>query len=167
MRGERTHLVHMRHVLVQVIEAACHGEDRDSNEKDPGQAAHPGAIVQAIRGQEDCPHWQTALIQLQQPLIVLQGTIRCSLCMWAGRLPTLADRSHTTSAASHCSAGAKCCSLCMWAAAEHKGACCCCASPTRAADCVSTGIHLAHLHGTFVDHVAHMFSRGAHMQHVA
>ena len=150
MRGERTHLVHMRHVLVQVIEAACHGEDRDSNEKDPGQAAHPGAIVQAIRGQEDCPHWQTALIQLQQPLIVLQGTIRCSLCMWAGRLPTLADRSHTTSAA-----------------AEHKGACCCCASPTRAADCVSTGIHLAHLHGTFVDHVAHMFSRGAHMQHVA
>ncbi len=150
MRGERTHLVHMRHVLVQVIEAACHGEDRDSNEKDPGQAAHPGAIVQAIRGQEDCPHWQTALIQLQQPLIVLQGTIRCSLCMWAGRLPTLADRSHTTSAA-----------------AEHKGACCCCASPTRAAACVSTGIHLAHLHGTFVDHVAHMFSRGAHMQHVA
>ena len=150
MRGERTHLVHMRHVLVQVIEAACHGEDRHSNEKDPGQATHPGAIVQAIRGQEDCPHWQTALIQLQQPLIVLQGTIRCSLCMWAGRLPTLADRSHTTSAA-----------------AEHKGACCCCASPTRAADCVSTGIHLAHLHGTFVDHVAHMFSRGAHMQHVA
>ena len=62
MRGERAHLVHMRHVLVQVIEAACHGEDRDSNEKDPGQAAHPGAIVQAICGQEDCPHWQTALI---------------------------------------------------------------------------------------------------------
>lgn len=72
-RGEGAYLVHMRHVLVQVIEAACHGEDRHSDEKDPGQATHPGAIVQAIRGQEDGPHWQTTLIQLQQPLIVLQG----------------------------------------------------------------------------------------------
>ena len=67
------HLVHMWHILVQVIEAACHGEDRDSNEKDPGQAAHPGAIVQAVCRQEDRPHWQTTLVQLQQLLIVLQG----------------------------------------------------------------------------------------------
>lgn len=68
-------LVNMWHILVEVVEAACHGEDGHGNEEDPCEAAHPGAVVQSIRGQEDCPHRQPTLVQLQQPLIVLHS--RC------------------------------------------------------------------------------------------
>ena len=62
----------MRHVLVQVIETAGHGENGHSNEQDPRDTPHPGAVVHAISRQEYGPHWQTALIQLQQALIILQ-----------------------------------------------------------------------------------------------
>ena len=62
----------MRHVFIEIIKATCHGEDRDSDEEDPGDTPHPGTVVQAVCGQEYGPHWQTTLIQLQQPLIVLQ-----------------------------------------------------------------------------------------------
>lgn len=49
--------VHMRHILVEVIEATSHGEDGDSNEEGPCEAAHPGAVVQAIGWQKYGPHW--------------------------------------------------------------------------------------------------------------
>lgn len=64
-------LVNMRDILVEIVQATCHGEDGDGNEQDPGEAAHPGAVVQPIGGQEDGPHRQPTLIQLQQPLVVL------------------------------------------------------------------------------------------------
>ena len=51
------HHVNMRYILVQVIEAAGHGEDGDGNEEGPSEAAHPGAVIQAISWQEYGPHW--------------------------------------------------------------------------------------------------------------
>lgn len=71
----------MWHILVQVVEAARHGEDGHGNEEDPGEAAHPGSVVQAVGGQEDCPHWQPTLIQLQQPLIVLHTLAVCHVVL--------------------------------------------------------------------------------------
>ena len=62
----------MWYILVQVVKAAGHGEDGHSNEQDPCDTSHPGPVVHAISRQEDGPHWQATLIQLQQALIVLQ-----------------------------------------------------------------------------------------------
>ena len=38
-------LINMWHVLVEVIQAACQGEDGHSNEEDPCEAPHPRAVV--------------------------------------------------------------------------------------------------------------------------